>query len=165
MKRFDSLGQTLIEALVALGVGIAIISAMAVVVVTSLNNAQFSKDQNYATQYAQQGMEVLRRIRDTNWTTFTEYTSTFYCLDKDSAVLRMMSSDCGQNFDNFKREVSISHNSDDCDNTATPSSKGSKVTISVKWSDGRCSSSGAENFCHKADLSSCFYNINTIPTP
>ena len=46
---FSESGQTLLEALIALVTAVVVITAMAVMVLTSLNNAQFSKKQNQAT--------------------------------------------------------------------------------------------------------------------
>ena len=42
-------GQTLLEALIALATAVVVITAMAVLVLSSLSNAQFSKNQNQAT--------------------------------------------------------------------------------------------------------------------
>ncbi|MBI3069818.1 MAG: hypothetical protein HYY87_00750, partial [Candidatus Levybacteria bacterium] len=54
-------GQTLIEVLLALGTAVVVLSATVVAVLSALNNAQFSKNQSLATQYAQEGMEVMRK--------------------------------------------------------------------------------------------------------
>ena len=60
-------GQTLIEVLVALAGITIIVTSLTVAVITSLNSAEFVKNQNLATQYAQQGMEVMRFMRNTNF--------------------------------------------------------------------------------------------------
>src|SRR3989344_9330524 len=73
-------GQTLLEALIALATAVVIISAMAVLVLSSLSNAQFSKNQNQATQYAQQGMEFLKNLAQSDWASFAAKTDVNYCL-------------------------------------------------------------------------------------
>lgn len=79
MKKEQS-GQTLLEALIALATAVVVITAMAVMVLTSLNNAQFSKNQNQATQYAQQGMEFLKNLAQSDWASFAAKTDVNYCL-------------------------------------------------------------------------------------
>lgn len=65
-------GQTLLETLLALGVCVIILSAITVIVISSLNSTQFTKRQNLASQYAQEGMEVVRKIRDSGgWPAFS----------------------------------------------------------------------------------------------
>lgn len=152
-------GQTLIEAIVALGAAIIIISVIVIVVISALNNTQFSKNQNLATQFAQQAMEVMRQMRDSNWTTFSELSAGSYCLDKESniPVSKDPITGCGQNVDVFAREVDIEKNSSSC-------GEATKVTVTVFWTDAKCT--GVTNpFCHKVELVSCFSDLRLIPTP
>lgn len=86
-KRKNQLGQTLLEVVIALATAIVVISAMAVIVVSSLNNAQFSKNQNQATQYAQQGIEFLKNLSDTDWASFAASPTGNYCLSPLSSKL------------------------------------------------------------------------------
>ena len=79
MKK-KQLGQTLLEALIALATAVVIISAMTVIVLSSLNNAQFSRNQNQATQYAQQGIEFLKNLAQSDWASFKANTQVNYCL-------------------------------------------------------------------------------------
>lgn len=88
-------GQTLLEILVALGTGVVVLLALSTVVLSSLSAAQFSKNQNLATLYAQQGMEIVRSIKQTNWDSFyTNYTAaggnvgvaSSFCLPKDDTT-------------------------------------------------------------------------------
>src|SRR3990167_5556502 len=123
MKKKQS-GQTLLEALIALATAVVIISAMTVVVLSSLSNAQFSKNQNQATLYAQQGIEFLKNLSQSNWTTFTTNNGS-YCLSQDSTTLtpKPLSPGCAQSpyiINNlFVREVSIYQSSDPL-NTCNP---------------------------------------------
>lgn len=88
-------GQTLLEILVALGTGVVVLLALSTTVLTSLNSTQYSKNQNLATLYAQQGLEIVRGIKQTDWNSFyTNYTpaggvvgsSSSFCLPKDDTT-------------------------------------------------------------------------------
>lgn len=158
----------MIEAIAALGVGVVVVTAIVLAVVSALNNAQFSKNQNLATQYVQQGMEIMRQMRDSDWVLFSSYDSGSYCLDKDEknlfprdgAVINGCSHDGSnpQNVDVFARQVNIEENSSDCDNTQT------KVLVSVSWSDSKCTDNN-NLYCHKVDLVSCFSDFGVIEAP
>ncbi|MBI2430426.1 MAG: hypothetical protein HYV39_00175 [Candidatus Levybacteria bacterium] len=147
----ESKGQTLIEILAAFGVAVVLVTAISIAVLSALSNAQFSKNQNLATQYAQEGMETVRR--------FAALSPGDYCLDKNSknsSDLRLKGTGCGRNIDGiFTREITIEENSSKCLDTK-------KVTALVSWSDSKCTSS---NDCHKAELVSCLPDINAVPIP
>ena len=76
-------GQTIIEVLVALGASVAIIAAVTIAVTSALSNSLYNKNQNLATQYAQQGMEIMRQMRDSDWSSFSALSGNpaQYCLD------------------------------------------------------------------------------------
>lgn len=59
-------GQTLIEVLVALSIGILVIGALSIGMIVSIRNSQFSQSQLQATRYAQEGIDLVRNIRDRN---------------------------------------------------------------------------------------------------
>lgn len=63
---FNEKGQTLIELIVVMAVAVVIIGALVFVTISSLRNAQFSKNQSQATKLAQEGLERLRSARDRN---------------------------------------------------------------------------------------------------
>lgn len=150
-------GQTLIEVLVAMATGVAVMSAIAVTVITSLSNVEFTKNQNLATQYSREGLEVVRRLAKSNWATFSSYTSTFYCLAKGSTTLTIRTGiKCGQNVDIFVREINIEQSSPTCGGNA-------KILSMVSWSDSKCGRDDV--FCHQVRLDSCIANINTILAP
>lgn len=152
-------GQTLVEALIALGVAIIIISAIVVSVISSLSNAQFTKNQNQANHFAQEGMEIVRGIRNSNWLSFQALSSTYYCLAANSTTLVFKGTGCSPNpnVGIFVREVNIDHSSPSCIGT-------SMVTVNVSWSDSKCTDV-SNTFCHKVSLASCFGNDNAVPTP
>lgn len=149
-------GQTVVEVLVALGAAVAVVTAIAVVVISAVNNTEFSKSQNLATQYAQQGMEVLRQIRDSDYATFQTYNGT-YCLDAGQTTLGSATVDCTvPNVDNFIRTV-IVEKLPGCGAGVT------KAKITVAWTDGKCPSSSL--YCHEVDIATCLGPANTVPTP
>lgn len=57
-------GQTLLELIVVMAVSIIIIGALVFATISSLRNAQFSKNQAQATKLAQEGIEKTRSARD-----------------------------------------------------------------------------------------------------
>lgn len=160
-------GQMLIEVLVALGTAVVVLSATMVAVLSALNNAQFSKNQNIATQYAQEGMEIMRKMRNSNWSAFNALSTLAYCLDKGDTLLNLddarddnntpqgCSSDSHvfsplpKNIDDFfARRVDIEEDSALCGG-----SNQTKVTVSVSWSSNKCT---RENlYCHNVKLVSC----------
>ncbi|MCL5433256.1 MAG: prepilin-type N-terminal cleavage/methylation domain-containing protein [Patescibacteria group bacterium] len=160
-------GQTIIEVLIALSVAVVVIAAISISVISALYNSQFSKNQNLATQYAQEGMEILRQIRNSDWTEFSSYSGS-YCLDKGSDVLEVkdlgVTNGCSSggsdntNIDNFfARQIDVSRQDADCSGNQT------KVTATVSWSDNKC---GRDKlFCHEVRLSSCFSDANLIEAP
>jgi len=150
-------GQTLIEVLVGLATAVVILSAITLATLTSLDNIEFSKNQNQATQYANQGMELIRNMRDTQYSLFSQL-SNHYCMAKSCRSLTsapgMCGSSltqvaCGQNVDTFVREVFFEKQSTTCQGVNT------KVTVSVSWFDTKCQSSTSP-FCHQVVIVSCF---------
>jgi hypothetical protein len=170
----DQNGQTLIEALIALTGAVIVLGALTVAVASSLSNATFLTAQNKAGKYAQQGMEYIRYLRNTDATTFLSYASgnNARCLPEDTGL-------CPTGIDGtcisgapgasgpglclvnvagqFKRTVAFLRPSPRCDPTET------EVTIDVYWTSGKCTSSNT--FCHVSELKSCFNDSQTpLPT-
>lgn len=159
-KHFSKIGQSLIEVLISLTIATAVLSAITVAVVYSLRNTQFSKNQNLATQYASEGVEVVRQIRD-NESTLSNYNGG-YCLPQDSTKLDgALVPPCGQNVGPkdigstnyiYSREVTIEPASTPPD-PPTECGDNYKVTVKVSWWDNACGDTS--NFCHKTQLISC----------
>lgn len=57
-------GQSLVEVVIGLSVAIVVITALIILVVNSLRNAQFATNQSIATKYAQEGMEIVKTIKE-----------------------------------------------------------------------------------------------------
>jgi len=159
----DEAGQTLLEILLAFGVSILVLSAIILGITTSLNNAQYTKNQSLANSYAQEGMAVVRQIRDSSWYDFSQKTDLNYCIGQNPTKLASRtdsvgstSTSCGQNVGIFSREATIVHSSAGC-------SGGSQVAVKVSWADGKCPV--GNSYCHSVELISCFTNIDQKSNP
>jgi Tfp pilus assembly protein PilV len=161
-------GQTLIEALIALGAAVLVLSAITVAVISATNNVEYTKNQNLATQYAQQGVEIMRQVSQSNWATFSLYNGR-YCLAKDDTAPCLLGTlsgscsqssqtSCGQNYGIFVREIDVAQGSQ---TTCVSGSIG--ITAIISWADGKCHDS-ANTYCHNVELSSCVSNHNSEVT-
>jgi len=178
-KTYDH-GQTFIEIILAFSVSILVLSAVVIGVTTSLSNTLYTKNQNLANFYAQEGMSIVREIRDSSWNNFqsledVSQTNTAYCLRQDSVELeKLTATNCWAQSPVggiFSREIKFEHDSSDCSigipPTPTPTPtlipKGSKVTVTVSWSDSKCPI--GTPFCHKVELISCLSNTDQRRAP
>ena len=106
------IGQTLIEVLVAMSVMGIVVTAIALTIITTLNNTSLSRNQSSAVAYTQEGMETIRRLREEVPSFSTFYAGT-YCLDKNSTTLT--NAPCDVNVDDiYVRQVEITPNSSNC---------------------------------------------------
>lgn len=152
-------GQTLIEVLVALGAAVAVLFGITIAVISSLNNARFTQNQNLANKYAAAGMEIVRQLRDSSSSGLSKYSNIYYCLGQDGK-LAPKDITCQQNVGVvFVREVKLEQNSSSCGGET-----GVLSTILVSWSDSVCTS-GSNIYCHQVKLISCFSNPATISVP
>lgn len=156
-------GQSLIEILIGLAAIVVVSSSITVVVLTALNNTQLTKNQNLATSYAQEGMELVRTIRNNTFSTFSGY-SGLYCLPKGVTTPTYIQDSCAdtpvtcpQNIDIFVRRICVTKNASECNNQT-------KVASQVFWSDSKCTDS-SNLYCHQAQLVSCMSDYNVLPTP
>lgn len=154
-------GQMMVEALIALGVAVIIIAAITSMIISALSNAIAAKNQDLATQYARQGMEVIRNISKTNWNYFKDLDGK-YCLKQGSTVnldpydpAYPKQDGCDKNMGIFSRRVQVDPGSSSgCQDSVN-------VTVSAYWSDNKCTNS--ENLlCHSVKLESCFSDVNNI---
>lgn len=144
------------EVLVALAVAVIVITAITLLSITSLSNTQTSKNQEQATKYAQEGMELMRKIRNSNYTAFGTYSGT-YCLAKGQSTMGAQMGSCTTpNVDNrFIRSVQVQQNAGCGVNLA-------RVVLIVSWNDTKC---GTGSYCRKSELVSCFSTVNPIIGP
>lgn len=75
-------GQTLFELIIAIGIGVIIVTAIVQLVTISVRNASFSKNKNEATRLAQQALEWLRTEKEKDWAVFYSRTGNpaYWCL-------------------------------------------------------------------------------------
>lgn len=169
-------GQTLLEILLAFSVSILVLSAVILGVVTSLNNAQYTKNQGLANSYAQEGMAAVKKIRDSSLYDYSSYgigdltSGVKYCINKKLELKEIpFSENCLSNpfygsslaigaGGIFSREVRFNHDSEDC-------SGGSKTTVKVSWTDSKCPADTGEPLCHSVELITCFSNIDLKQAP
>lgn len=171
-SRFEK-GQTLIEVLVAFAVALIVVSAVTKVILSSLSTSIFTKNQNLAKQYSQQGIEVVRSMRDTSYASYKvlgNVSGITYCLAKTCPLLTTNPADtscgplsgatCGPNIDStFVRQVVITTAAGNCNNGTAVT----KVSVSTSWSDGACPQSNP--YCHTEVQNSCLSDVNVLPTP
>ncbi len=94
-------GFTLVETLVSLFILSIAISATLAIITFNLNNANFVKNNFIASGLAQEGAEVVRNLRDTDWFTpgqsfgylgGTSVANGVYCVQWDSELLTPIAS-------------------------------------------------------------------------
>lgn len=167
-------GQSIIEVLIAMSAAIVVIAAITVAVTTSLNNAYFSKNQNLAVDSAQEGIEIIRQMRNQTPANFFAKPEGRYCFGAsvtDIANLTTYSAlnGCGvsgvANISNyFLRTASFYQSGSVSPNYRCVSD--TQVSVTVSWSDGACTTGSIDNvYCHKSQLDSCFSNSYIVPTP
>jgi Tfp pilus assembly protein PilV len=153
-------GQSLVETLVAMTIAMILLTVATGSIITALNSTQSSNSRNMAGKYAQQGMEIIRQMRDSNWTTFSALSGS-YCMAQNCTSLGSGScgsgSSCGTNITGgFSRQVQVAQDSSACPVQGSSSTtNGTKVIITVSWTDSKCRS----NNCEKIKLESCFANL------
>lgn len=149
-------GQTLVEVMVAMTVGMLVLTAITSSVLTSLVNSRISNSSNEASQIAQEGIEITRLSR-------TAAAGT-YCLDGGvSKISGIPQGTCATANVNGKyiRSVDVfPGTAADCGIDVN------KTVVTVKWTDAKCANG---SYCHKTVLNSCMNVIalaGTItPTP
>lgn len=139
-------GQTLIEVIVVITVGLLVVASLTFATLFSLRNAKFSQNQNQATKLAQEGLEKVKSIRDRNQLNQVSYYLTpddrktkfnelwdinFNCSSGNCYFYFNSGVLTGENkFENvgsLQRQFKIED--------GTPSNQEKKVTVTVKWSD------------------------------
>lgn len=158
-------GQTLLEILLAFSISVLVLSAIVIGVTGSLNNANFTKNQNLANAYVQEGMAVVRQIRDSNWKNFISTTpDIYYCLGSSNTWVDYDGLECRtvDKIGIFTRKVTLVQESDDCEG-GSAGLKGTMVNAIVSWSDSKCPA--VNLYCHNVELVSCFSNIDQREGP
>lgn len=84
-------GQSLIEMIVVITVGLLVVGALTFTTLFSLRNAQFSKTSAQATKLSQEGVEKVRSIRDRDESVI--FTTTNFVTSKFSDLWALKMSD------------------------------------------------------------------------
>lgn len=123
----NNLGQTLIELLMALGAGVLIVLAIVGGLIMAGKNSQFAKNQNLATRYAQEGIELIRSQRDKlGWSTFyADYNGQPQCIATDG-VFSALSDGCPKIVGLFIRSATFVDNGSGLSLT---------IAVTVSWPD------------------------------
>lgn len=165
----SSKGSVLLEAVVALGVIVVVMTAMAVIITSALANATFIKNQNRANKYAQEGIDIVRMVRDSDYRYFDDHYVTILqpdttggptvnqlCIDQQYDLTSCPSDDPVLN-QGFHRSIYIQRQ---CGVGTSTDSNTFQVKVDVSWFGGSCGS--ADRFCHKAEVVTCLStNPNT----
>lgn len=129
-------GQTLVEIVVIIGVVLLMVTGLIAGATASLKAANFSRAKSIAAKYAQEAIEVTRKLRDTNWDTFQTYGTAggkLWCLNKDNIWLDAATTggvcqpNVADSYVSYTRSVNLTWN----DVTSIM-----KTDIEVSWMDG-----------------------------
>lgn len=146
-------GQTLFELVIALGVGVLVVTSIVAVVTVSLRNANFAKNKTEATKYAQEALEWLRSEKERDWAGFYARSASpaYWCLQ--SLAWPQTSVQCVLNQTvtgaaTFTREVTLRREDIDLDGSRDDVA----VTATVSWTEG--------GRMHSSQASTQFGDIN-----
>jgi len=135
-SKVKEVGQSLVEAMIALGVAVIVIVALINLSLVSLRSSTIARNQLTAKNLANQGLEMVRALRDQDWANLPSNDgSTTYYLNSDKTALittqeEKIAKEATANF--FTRKIFVK------DDVADPDKK--QVTCELDWSD----SSGAK---------------------
>lgn len=162
-------GETLIEAILALTIVIVIVTGVVTAVITALNGSSSNKNESIALNFAQEGIDVLRDAKSSNFTAFSATYSTpnYYCFGNDNMPKDI--SNCPDTSHNIgtgdfvrKVYVDLTGHLPPPNQLTLKCASGVYSASIVSWSDGKCSSTLN---CHQVEIDSCFYNLNTLTAP
>ncbi len=156
MKKTFQKGQLLLEAILAMAIVGIILTGIVIALNFSVNNSNISKDQNVATSYAQEGLDIVRNMKDSDFASFSALNGT-YCLASGTVPISGPCNPIGGAGGKFTRKIIVNQLGQDTrKNPVTqPCTLNKAVFVAsiVSWTDNRCTS-GAQ--CHNAELDSCF---------
>ena len=161
-------GQSLIEVLAVLSIAVIVVSAVSISVITALSSARINKEKTLATQKAQDAMEVVKRVKVTNYSSLNSLSGS-YCFnvacakntnDISSCLLQKGPSGCPVNESIYSSDIMFEKDSPSCNLNQSPtpgptpaggSENGTKVTVIMGWRNG------------KSQLVSCVTKASFIP--
>lgn len=89
-------GQTLVEAVVVIGVVVLLVTGLIAGTTSSLRSAASGKIRSQAVRFTQEGIEHMRALRDENWTNF-QINSGTYCYGSDGVLIATATETCAPN--------------------------------------------------------------------
>lgn len=102
-------GQTVLEAVIVVGIVIIFITGILSLATITLHAAQLAKRRSRATALARANIELVRSMRDGDYTTFKLKTGSF-CVDSDG-VWTSAESDCAVSIDRlYARKITLDWN-------------------------------------------------------
>ena len=111
-KKIGNQGQTIVEAIVVLGIVVLLVTGLIAGTTSSLRSVQAGRTRSQALKYAEEGIEVVRNLRNNEgWSTFTGYAGSHFL---DTSL-----------DETFKREVDLT-----LDGTTMT------VVVTVSYTDG-----------------------------
>jgi len=125
--RTCSRGQTLVEAVVVVGMVMLLVTGLIAGTTASLKTARTGRSRSMATKLAQDGIEYIRSLRDTSWNTLFAYSGSF-CMDSNNVIYSADVNGCDPittSVDTFTRTVDF--------NWQDPKMR---VTVHVSFLDG-----------------------------
>ena len=156
-------GSTLIESLLALTFAVVIITAVVIAVTTALSNSTFTKNQNQATQLAQEGLDIARYMKTADYVAFRALDdSVEYCPTEEGVLLPDDESYCGEG--NFIKTIRINHagGNNPSGGRACEVLNSTFVTSEVSWTDAKCNE---DEYCHKVALNTCLSDLEQLTNP
>ncbi len=138
MKKYwprESFGQTLVEAIVVIGIVVLLSTGLISGTTASLKAARVDRERTQAVKFAQESLETIRSIRDDSWNTFATYRDTNsgeYCMGSGNALIPQINTNCIGNIvltdGTYSRSVLFSNSVTDPNVTV--------VTVTVDTIDG-----------------------------
>lgn len=129
-------GQSLGEVVVALGVAVLMAAGLLVGMTVSLRNTESARTRSQAVKFAQEAIEAVRQLRDSDWAEFRG-RSGLWCLSESGDWSQ--ASVCPKLATIFTRGVQFSWNNGEAR---------MDVTATVSWNDG--------NTTHTSELTTFF---------
>jgi type II secretory pathway pseudopilin PulG len=152
MKIQDNSGQTLVEVSIALSAVLLTLAAIAILIVISVSNSVYIKNQSQAAKYAQEGMEQVRYLKNNNIPLFSSYDGSWCMGDGNSLTISSGACSVVNVNSQYIRQVDFEKNSLDVN-----CSQQTKVIVTVRWQSTKCIGSDTNaRYCHKSVLISCF---------
>lgn len=130
------------ELIIALGIGVVIVTAIVQLVTVSVRNASFAKDKTEATRYAQQALEWFRSQKEQDWASFYSQRSgspAYWCLPAlswDAPSVRAQCTSQTITNTNFKRQAELTQSLIDADGNGTLDTNIVVAAVTVSWDEG-----------------------------